>query len=549
MVHPRGLPRMQAALAVLSPEVLKTGRVTTGPAETLHFLTPEGEEEYGQTPQDVPSSSSDFSSPLAGEVGTPEIYATHVDTIHLSLPGYFRDCVIKALTGAKERARHSGASIVRSGPWAFEVQRIGARPFFDFLLIGPWATVKINPRGGDVAAFVELRSKALAALGPHAVGREIQLMVSRWTEGQLGDKQPVRVGRYDVAVNFNRALLGLDGGQLSHFVTRSRARVTWAAAEPVSWPRCRLKDSTRARAIEAIEGAETIEAARKAVFRVLTAPGCTMRTTFEGVQEEHLLDAIFHRGRGFTGHAFAMGADVSARLYDKTIEARKRRTTWILNWLKDGGWDGETSVHRLEFQLRGRALRQFVSEQTSLRSRDLGPVLDATDGIWGALTGRESEGRKRGWITLRTPGASPQPTRWPVHPGWEEIQNARWFAKRPKAERFNRDYIPAALRGGFRRSPPIVGAAEALSGPMRGQVAEKRRQLAAQIQGLAAAYVAAEVAEGLIAEPETPAAAESEILRAMSQIGTRVDDPAAKVRDSIDLTYFRTAHSLLEEPK
>jgi len=512
------------------------------------FLTPEGAEEYQQIPIEEPgASASDFSSPLAGEVSDSRIFTTHIDTIHLSFGGYLRSCVVECLSAAKENAKKGDYSIVRSGPWAFEVQRIGARPFFDFLLKSPYASIKVNQRGGNTVAFAEVRSKALAALGPHSIGREIQLMVSRWLEGQQGALTPARVGRIDYAATFRWDLLGLEGHEIGRFVTRSEARNTYRVAEPISWPRCELSDLARARAIKAIESATTIQEARAGVFRALAAPGCRMETTFEGVSEEHLLDTIYARGRKFSGYSFAMGADVSARIYDKGMEAAKRRTQWVLTWLKGAGWTGAEPVHRFEVQLRTAAIKKYVTQNQSLSGRELGAVLDGSDGIWSAITGRDGAEGGGGWLTYRIPNGNPQPTRWAIHPGWEAIQNARWYANRPHARTFNRDYIPAALKPGFRRSAPIQTAAAALQrGPMHAQALKNQYQISRQIQGLLAAHVAAGIVTGETEEPTNRTDAADALLEAARSIIDTAENPLGKIEHSRDMKYWRAAHQLLE---
>ncbi|MCP5345365.1 MAG: hypothetical protein R3F41_04895 [Gammaproteobacteria bacterium] len=58
--------------------------------------------------------------------------------------------------------------------------------------------------------------------------------------------------------------------------------------------------------------------------------------------------------RQFSGISFAPRADLSARLYNKTIEMRSKNSPrpYLKSLWRKAGWDGEQDVWRLEFQLR-----------------------------------------------------------------------------------------------------------------------------------------------------------------------------------------------------
>src|SRR5262249_2226974 len=112
----------------------------------------------------------------------------------------------------------------------------------------------------------------------------------------------------------------------------------------------------------------------------------------------------FTTGDRLTGLMF--GRDVLvARLYDKTQEIRQRGISWLPDlW----GADGQSEpVWRLEFQFRRKVLVEF-------HLRSVEDTLASLQDLWRYAT--------TDWLTLRTPTANQQRTRWPVDRLWQGIQ-------------------------------------------------------------------------------------------------------------------------------
>jgi hypothetical protein len=112
-------------------------------------------------------------------------------------------------------------------------------------------------------------------------------------------------------------------------------------------------------------------------------------------------------GSRLTG--FMFGKDVLVgRIYDKTVEIRRRGLSWLPDlWGADGQDD---PIWRLEFQYRRAALVEF-------NLRTVGDVLAAAQDLWRYATEE--------WLTLRTPTSDRRQRRWPVDPVWEEIRDIR----------------------------------------------------------------------------------------------------------------------------
>ena len=118
-------------------------------------------------------------------------------------------------------------------------------------------------------------------------------------------------------------------------------------------------------------------------------------------------EEAFAHGRRLTGFTFGRGA-LSARLYDKTLQA----VQWSLTWVPDlwTGQDPDRPVWRLEFAYERNVLREF-----NLRTVD--EALAAVQDLWEYGTGK--------WLTLRRRVRDARERRWPLDPVWEALQAVR----------------------------------------------------------------------------------------------------------------------------
>ena len=136
----------------------------------------------------------------------------------------------------------------------------------------------------------------------------------------------------------------------------------------------------------------------------------------------------YSRDGKFTGWVFGAGSSMSARLYDKTIEIQKSHKTYFHDLWKRAGWDGSSTVWRLEFQLRRELLAAF-------RISDFSRLLEYMGGLWlGAVNS---------WLRLTVPNPNDSNrARWPIHPIWEYLSEIRW---RLDDEPLTRTYTPARV--------------------------------------------------------------------------------------------------------
>jgi hypothetical protein len=123
------------------------------------------------------------------------------------------------------------------------------------------------------------------------------------------------------------------------------------------------------------------------------------------VHIEH--EEAFAQGRRPTGFTFGRGA-LSARIYDKTLQATQRGLTWVPElWT---GRDPDRPVWRLEFAFERDVLREF-----NLRTVD--EAIGAVQDLWEYGTAK--------WLTLRRRVRDTRERRWPLDPVWEALQAVR----------------------------------------------------------------------------------------------------------------------------
>ena len=106
-----------------------------------------------------------------------------------------------------------------------------------------------------------------------------------------------------------------------------------------------------------------------------------------------------------TGMTFGAGNEVSARLYDKTVEIKKSGKDYLKPLWAAQGWEEGQTVWRMEFQVR----REGLPKSLKIPASDTVPLLG---GLWRYLTTE--------WLRLCVPSATDSTrARWPVHPFWD----------------------------------------------------------------------------------------------------------------------------------
>jgi len=124
----------------------------------------------------------------------------------------------------------------------------------------------------------------------------------------------------------------------------------------------------------------------------------------------------YYEGKQLTGYVFGEGGPISCRLYNKTIEIKKSKKTYLYPIWKKAGWDGVSYVWRLEYQYRRDVLRELLI----LKANNLVDILSP---LWLYST--------RDWLKLTIPSATDgTQSRWPIHPLWLQLIDSSWSGKR-----------------------------------------------------------------------------------------------------------------------
>lgn len=61
----------------------------------------------------------------------------------------------------------------------------------------------------------------------------------------------------------------------------------------------------------------------------------------------------------FSGWSIGMGGNMGARLYNKILEIVSSKKAYLIPLWQAAGWDNETPIWRLEFEIKREVLKQF----------------------------------------------------------------------------------------------------------------------------------------------------------------------------------------------
>ena len=137
-----------------------------------------------------------------------------------------------------------------------------------------------------------------------------------------------------------------------------------------------------------------------------------------------------HDGDGYlTGFVIAPGNEISIRIYDKTEElltvhgkdSEKTRTE--LATFRRGGWDGDSSVWRVEVQMRSKVLQELNAASPER-------LLKVVDSVWHYAVGSEDPDSKA-WLRLVDRNSATRVERCDTNERWRTYQAARFSGRDP----------------------------------------------------------------------------------------------------------------------
>ncbi|MCF6149451.1 MAG: hypothetical protein E3K37_12430 [Candidatus Kuenenia sp.] len=122
--------------------------------------------------------------------------------------------------------------------------------------------------------------------------------------------------------------------------------------------------------------------------------------------------AKYWEGNKFTGWTIGMKGDISVRLYNKSIELQRKPREYLKEIWETNGWDRESQVWRLEFELK----RGFLKHVETHTYSDLQTHIND---LWRYCTGS--------WLRMSIPEPTINRSRWATLPLWEKIQEMRFL--------------------------------------------------------------------------------------------------------------------------
>ena len=376
----------------------------------------------GEAKRASPSSGGALGAPAALRWATPapasdgpRLVHRNIDSIYLSIYTEIDPSKSERMVKLRElgRERSDGDPVYlwltdpRTGDGRTWQVTYAAPPYSFRLEIPHVASIQVarRPYARSPQCYVRIASSALTQYGAASIIAEIEATLAA-LQGPSADAPRIEVSRIDLAADFEG--LGLDGSELfaGRWVTRARWRRIDAA------------------------GAETKREreARKREERV-------SNTKDRGA-------AVIYHGLHYSGSAFGKG-DLQVVAYDKKreIEDKGGDKKYMHDVWRAGGWDGESSVWRVEVRLRKDAIKSLAAsaaEMTAIGAdgdapawarmwqpgcvtvgNGLAGVMRAIGGIWRYMVCE--------WLTLRDVDATDgRRSRWPVSDAWRAVQAVEW---------------------------------------------------------------------------------------------------------------------------
>lgn len=148
--------------------------------------------------------------------------------------------------------------------------------------------------------------------------------------------------------------------------------------------------------------------------------------------------ATYYQGAIFTGLSKGAGTDTMHRLYDKTREQKRQSSEYLYPYWEAMGWDGQKTVWRAEFQLKGPTLR-------ALGIKTWADALEKAESLWKYLTEK--------WVRyVEYRQSSSRTNRWSVAQFWALLRDFHGCTNAPPLKREKR--IPEKMherdyRGGL----------------------------------------------------------------------------------------------------
>lgn len=114
-------------------------------------------------------------------------------------------------------------------------------------------------------------------------------------------------------------------------------------------------------------------------------------------------------GKEFSGWSIGVGGSIGARLYNKVLEIKKSKKTYLFPIWESAGWKLGHPVWRLEFEFKREVL-------TELGVLNFDNLMESLAAMWNYAT--------TDWLRLTIPNQTDKTqSRWPCHSLWKILQS------------------------------------------------------------------------------------------------------------------------------
>jgi hypothetical protein len=335
---------------------------------------------------------------------TVRVVSHRVDAVTLAYRVELDPDFVKYLAGRGELARKHGRAAIEWGPIAGELRY--SRAAKTWLIVNPVVRVRVDVWGPGKVALED---------GSHEPGWTVEVV---WAASELA--------RVDVDTVTRVTRKMVEAIAVGGAVHEARLRRLDLCADVAGW---------------AISRADAARLVRRPHSK-MTEYG---RGADAGAEDgAATTPASVHSTRDITGVTVCPGGEVLLRIYDKREELKRqpedKRAAEEERWTA-GGWDGAADVTRVEYQIRGQALKELgIRDPDRPYDPQIGPgrlfrgLGDVVDRVWAwCLT----------WCRLALEDHE-RASRRSRDPVWEKLARVRFFRKLAPGEIHSR----VRVRGG-----------------------------------------------------------------------------------------------------
>jgi hypothetical protein len=111
---------------------------------------------------------------------------------------------------------------------------------------------------------------------------------------------------------------------------------------------------------------------------------------------KHFISDEYTTGRKFSGFTFGRGKPMLARIYNKTEEIKTKGKEWFKNIWSENGWNGESNLWRIEYQVRREALKELGLEHVE-------DIHDKKEELWHYLSTKWLSMNHKKWSVICKP--------------------------------------------------------------------------------------------------------------------------------------------------